>query len=199
MTQVRSVAPPYRLGTASRIVQGLLYGGGLGQWSWLLHRVTGLGIALFLVIHIIDTFFAVAYPALYDHTVAIYGGIWGDAYYWPLRWAFRLGELGLIASVLFHAINGLRVILIDLAPRTLRYQKEMAWTVLAIFVLAMAPIAVIVVLPLAKTPGASWRVPPEGPGGTNRDVQSGGLGAARPIEHAVGQATTSTRPPDDGG
>ena len=37
-------------------------------------------------------------PEWYDHTVALYGGVWFDGnYYWPLRWAFRIGELGLLA------------------------------------------------------------------------------------------------------
>ena len=96
---------------------GLRYGGGIGQWSWLAHRLSGLGILFFLVVHITDTFFVVFAPDWYDHTVAIYGGIWFDGnYYWPLRWAFRVAELGLIASVVFHAVNGVGVILYDLWP-----------------------------------------------------------------------------------
>ena len=55
-------------------VEGLRYGGGVGQWSWLAHRLTGLGVLFFLVIHIIDTFLVVAFPAEYDFTVSIYGG-----------------------------------------------------------------------------------------------------------------------------
>lgn len=152
----------YRPSRWNRAIQGLRYGGGVGQWSWLLHRITGIGIAVFLVIHIIDTFFVVAYPALYDHTVSIYGGVLGGQYYWILRWAFRLGELGLIACVLFHAVNGVRVILVDFAPRTLAYQKEMAWAVLAVFVVLMAPISAVVFLPLLSTPD-HWKMPEEGP------------------------------------
>src|SRR4051812_29485902 len=49
----------YRRGAWARFVEGLRYGGGIGQWSWLVHRVTGLGILLFLVIHVLDTFFVV--------------------------------------------------------------------------------------------------------------------------------------------
>jgi succinate dehydrogenase / fumarate reductase cytochrome b subunit len=142
----------------------LRYGGGIGQWSWLVHRVTGLGILLFLVLHIIDTFFVVAYPALYDHTVSIYGGmVTGlhpsiNGYYWGLRWAFRLGELGLIACVLFHAINGVRVILFDFWPRAAGFQKELAWAVLTVFMAIMIPVAVVVFWPLAQTP-QHWVMP----------------------------------------
>src|SRR5579875_3770564 len=46
----------YRRGFWERMGEGLRYGGGVGQWSWLIHRLTGLGVLLFLVIHIVDTF-----------------------------------------------------------------------------------------------------------------------------------------------
>src|SRR5262249_24660633 len=106
MSQTLRSPRVYRRGPWSRLVEGLRYGGGIGQWSWLIHRVTGLGIALFLVVHIIDTFLVVAYPAEYDFTVSIYGGTFAGQYYWPLRWAFRVSELALIACVVFHAVNG---------------------------------------------------------------------------------------------
>jgi succinate dehydrogenase / fumarate reductase cytochrome b subunit len=128
----------------------------------MIHRITGLGIALFLVIHIIDTFFVVAYPALYDHTVAIYGGVISGTYYPALRWAFRVSELGLIACVLFHAINGVRVVMFDFWPGSVRLQKELAWAVLTIFVAIMIPVAIVVFMPLAKTP-EHWSIPGEGP------------------------------------
>lgn len=153
---------PYRPGRLERAFQGLRYGGGLGQWSWLVHRVTGIGIAVFLVVHIIDTFFVVAYPGLYDHTVSIYGGVVGGQYYPWLRWLFRLSELALIACVLYHAINGIRVVLVDLSPKSLRYQREMAWAVLVAFVAMMVPITAVVALPLLESPD-HWKVPAEEP------------------------------------
>ena len=39
----------YRPGLAARLIDGFRYGGGLGQWSWLLQRLTGLGIVFFLL------------------------------------------------------------------------------------------------------------------------------------------------------
>ena len=43
----------------------LRYRGAIGQWSWVLHRLTGVGVALFLALHVIDTSWAVFYPDLY--------------------------------------------------------------------------------------------------------------------------------------
>jgi succinate dehydrogenase / fumarate reductase cytochrome b subunit len=170
----------YRPGLWVRLREGLRYGGGIGQWSWLVHRITGIGILLFLIVHIIDTFFVVAYPALYDHTVSIYGGVvtgLGESingYYWGLRWAFRLGELALIACVLFHAVNGVRVILFDFWPGAAVYQKELAWAVLTVFAAIMIPVAAVVFWPLTKTP-TPWVMP-------GADPLPRGLAAAPEIE-----------------
>lgn len=168
----QTLRPPqvYRRGAWMRFVEGLRYGGGVGQWSWLIHRVTGLGILLFLIIHVIDTFFVVAFPAFYDHTVAIYGGTiaglpvaWGlNGYYWPIRWAFRLGELGLISCVLFHAINGLRVIAFDFWSGSAARQKQLFAAVIVVFLAIMIPVTVWVLLPLMDAP-AVVELADEGP------------------------------------
>ncbi|MBX6314852.1 MAG: hypothetical protein IRY99_18325, partial [Isosphaeraceae bacterium] len=130
----------------------LRYGGGVGQWSWLVHRVTGLGILLYLVAHITDTFFVVVNPAMYDHALKLYGGWVDGTYYWPLRWAFRLGELGLFACVVFHALNGLRIITFDFWPAAARYQKGLFQAVVVAFLVIMIPATVWIVWPLGKAP-----------------------------------------------
>jgi len=158
MADTTRVPKYYVRGFRERITEGLRYGGGVGQWSWLVHRITGIGILLFLIIHVIDTFFVVAFPALYDHTVAIYGGIVSgidpsvNGYYWPLRWAFRLGELGLIACVLFHAINGVRIVLFDFWPKAVNYQKQLFRVVQITFWVIMLLVTIRVVSPLFSVP-----------------------------------------------
>jgi succinate dehydrogenase / fumarate reductase cytochrome b subunit len=152
-TRPARVPQTYRRSGWSRIVEGLKYGGGIGQWSWLLHRVTGLGILLFLIIHIVDTFLVVAYPAEYDFTVDIYGGVFNGVYFWPLRWAFRAAELGLIACVLFHAVNGVRIVLFDFWPKSADHQKLAFRVVMIVFVLIMIPVTYVVLGALAADPG----------------------------------------------
>jgi succinate dehydrogenase / fumarate reductase cytochrome b subunit len=114
--------------------------------------VTGLGIALFLIVHIIDTFLVVAYPAEYDFTVAIYGGTFAGTYYWPLRWGFRISELALIACVVFHAVNGIRLILFDFWPPAARHQRTFFWAVMVVFWGIMLPVAYVVLSALAGEP-----------------------------------------------
>lgn len=142
----------YRRGSWSTLIEGLRYQGGIGQWSWLAHRLTGLGVLLFLIIHVIDTFLVVAFPAEYDFTVSIYGGTFNGAYYWPLRWAFRIAELGLIASVVFHSVNGVRIVLWDFWPGAARYQKEIFWGVMVVFFGVMIPVTIWVLSALASAP-----------------------------------------------
>jgi succinate dehydrogenase / fumarate reductase cytochrome b subunit len=160
MSQTLHRPQAYKRGARARIIEGLRYGGGIGQWSWLVHRITGLGILLFLIVHIIDTFFVVAYPGLYDHTVAIYGGTVGglpewlgvNGYWWVLRWGFRFAELGLIACVLFHAINGVRIILFDFWPGAVVHQKQIFAVVMGLFMAIMLPVTAWVFYSLWQPP-----------------------------------------------
>jgi succinate dehydrogenase cytochrome b subunit len=153
----------YRRGAWSRFIEGLRYGGGVGQWSWLIHRVTGLGVLIFLVVHIIDTFLVVAYPAEYDFTIDIYGGVWAGTYYWFLRWGFRFAELGLIACVLFHAINGVRIVLFDFWPGASDQQRRIFWVAMAVFAAIMLPVTWVVLAALAGEPGHLLQHGPSGP------------------------------------
>jgi succinate dehydrogenase / fumarate reductase cytochrome b subunit len=48
-------------------------------------------------------------------------------------------EIGLFGAVLFHALNGLRVTAIDFWAKGTKYQKQMMWAVLGVFVVVMVP------------------------------------------------------------
>ena len=52
-------------------------------------------------------------------------------------------EFGLVAAVLFHALNGIRVILIDFWAQGPRYQRLMLWIVGIVYLLLMVPVAVV--------------------------------------------------------
>lgn len=110
------------------VTETLRYRGAIGQWSWVLHRITGLGVVLFLTLHVIDTSWAVFYPDLYEEAIA--------AYQSPL---FTLGEFALIACVIFHAYNGLRIAIFDYNPRLWKHQARAAWIAVGATVLTMIP------------------------------------------------------------
>ncbi len=114
-----------------------MYRGQSGQWSWLLHRVTGLGILLFLLVHIVDITLIGFGPTVYNDAVAIFS-------YGPIR----IVSLALIASVLFHGLNGIRIILIDFWSAGYKYQRQMFYAVLVITILVFLPAAYFVVAPI---------------------------------------------------
>ena len=107
-----------------------IYKGGVGQWSWVLHRVTGVGVLLFLLFHILDTALIILGPELYNRVIEIYR--------LPL---FGLMEIGLFAAVLYHALNGIRIVVIDFWPSTTRWYKQMFYLVMALFWMVFLPVA----------------------------------------------------------
>ena len=105
-----------------------LYRGDPGMWSWVLHRITGATIFFFLFVHVLDTALVRVSPEAYNEVV--------DTYKTPL---VGLMEAGLVAAVLYHALNGIRVILIDFWQHGPRYQRLMLWVVAAGWLAVMIP------------------------------------------------------------
>ncbi|GAA2505355.1 succinate dehydrogenase, cytochrome b556 subunit [Streptomyces sp. NPDC059506] len=106
---------------------GTLYRGREGMWSWVAHRVTGVLIFFFLFVHVLDTALVRVSPEAYDDVVATYKN--------PV---VNLLEYGLVAAILFHALNGLRVVAVDFWDKGAKYQRQMLWTVMAVWVVLMA-------------------------------------------------------------
>jgi len=103
------------------VSETLRYRGKTGQWAWVLHRIAGLGTLLFLVLHVIDTSWAAFYPELYAQAIREYQS--------PL---FTIGEFALVACVVYHAFNGLRVALLDWKPAWWVHQaRAMLYVVIA--------------------------------------------------------------------
>ena len=110
--------------------KGPAYKGGLGQWSWAAHRITGVLVLAFLFGHVVDTFAVGFGPELYDETISLYK-----------QWWFKPFEVALVAAVLFHALNGLRIILFDFWPKLALKQRTFAYAELVLFVIGFAPAA----------------------------------------------------------
>lgn len=119
------------LGTALR------YKGREGMWTWILHRATGLGVLLFLIAHVIDTGIIIYRPDWYDHALGLYRH--------PL---FRIGELFIFFGVLYHAANGLRIIVQDFWPYVMLRQRQLSLAVGVVVALAMVPVTWIMIAPL---------------------------------------------------
>ena len=73
------------------------------RWAHLAHRVSGVAIFAFLVLHLLDVSLYALSPARFDEVHALYGT--------PVM---RVFECGLLLALLFHALNGLRLVAVDL-------------------------------------------------------------------------------------
>lgn len=111
----------------------LIYAGDSGQYAWALHRATGLGIIFFLLVHILDIMLIGLGRDVYDHTVEFYG----RAFIIPM-------EIALVGAVIYHALNGLRVILIDFWPGGVKNQRVMYYMALIAAVALTIPSAIII-------------------------------------------------------
>jgi succinate dehydrogenase / fumarate reductase cytochrome b subunit len=98
------------------------------MWSWVLHRITGATIFFFLFVHVLDTALVRVSPQAYNEVI--------ETYKTPI---VGLMEIGLVVAVLYHALNGIRVILIDFWQKGPRYQKQMLWAVVGIFLAVFIP------------------------------------------------------------
>lgn len=117
----------------SRRVRRTLYRGDPGMWSWVLHRITGATIFFFLFVHVLDTALVRVGPQTYSQVI--------ETYKTPI---VGLMELGLVAAVLYHALNGIRVILIDFWEQGPRYQRLMIWVTIVVWLLVMVPATVTI-------------------------------------------------------
>jgi succinate dehydrogenase / fumarate reductase cytochrome b subunit len=117
----------------ARRLRRTLYRGDPGMWSWVLHRITGATIFFFLFVHVLDTALVRVGPQTYNEVITTYKT--------PI---VGVMELGLAAAVLYHGLNGIRVILIDFWAQGTRYQRLMLWVIVVVWVLVMVPATVVV-------------------------------------------------------
>ena len=115
----------------------LRYKGREGMWTWILHRATGLGILLFLLVHVVDTAAVIYWPEFYDASLNLYRH--------PV---FRVAEVGIFFAVLYHALNGLRIIIQDFWPKTMLRQRQLVYAVTALTALTILPVAYLMLRPL---------------------------------------------------
>ncbi|OBF28055.1 succinate dehydrogenase, cytochrome b556 subunit [Mycobacterium sp. ACS4331] len=109
------------------------------MWSWVLHRITGATIFFFLFVHVLDTALVRVSPQAYNEVI--------ETYKTPI---VGLMEVGLVAAVLFHALNGIRVILVDFWSEGPRHQRKMLAGVGAIWLLVMVPALVVLGMHMAE-------------------------------------------------
>jgi succinate dehydrogenase / fumarate reductase cytochrome b subunit len=95
---------------------------GIGANLFVLHRLTGLALTVYLYLHLITLGSILQGPDRFNQAME-----------WMSRPTVRLMELVLVWVVLFHTFNGVRLIVLALAPKV--DQKWLAYSVVAASVL----------------------------------------------------------------
>ncbi len=112
-----------------------LYWGDAGQYAWVLHRATGLGVLFFLLVHIVDIALIGLGRDLYDETVAFYA----TPFLIPM-------EIALVGAVIYHALNGIRILLIDFwNVGGTRYERQLFYIMLALTIALTLPSAILII------------------------------------------------------
>lgn len=134
------------------IRESIRYRGRSGHWSWLAHRISGLAILLFLVVHVWETANAHFYPALYAWSLEVFK-------YPPIA----VGEIPLVGAVFYHAFNGVRITLLDFKPEWWKYQQKSAIIVWVLFAIVFIPIGLYMfsgmVAHCQEASAACWQFP----------------------------------------
>ena len=103
------------------VLTGLKYRGGSPMLVWLLHRISGLGIIIFVTLHMLAGLLIQQYGGTLAVTI---NTVYESIYF----------QIFIYFCVIFHTLNGLRIVIMDIWPKLLEYQREVIWLEWLIFV-----------------------------------------------------------------
>lgn len=105
----------------------------VGFWAWILHRLSGLALIFYLTLHIWIINTLTQGPEQFNKVMTFLNS--------PL---FKFLEVGLWGVILYHAFNGIRVVIVDFSKGSL-FHKKLFYILIAIaFILWIAGSFVIV-------------------------------------------------------
>jgi succinate dehydrogenase / fumarate reductase cytochrome b subunit len=106
------------------------------QLAWFGHRASGLGVLVYLFMHIVENFMLLFGPEVYETTLGLFRNL-------PVR----LGEIVLMAALVYHSLNGLRVIAMDVWPALTTWYRPLTYGVVTATIAAMIPLGLIMIAP----------------------------------------------------
>jgi succinate dehydrogenase / fumarate reductase cytochrome b subunit len=108
------------------------------QLAWFGHRLSGVGVVVYLFMHIVETSLITLGPDVYNATLGFFRN--------PV---IRAGEVVLMAALVYHALNGLKVITLDFLPWTTSWYRPLTFGVITATVVAMVPLTLVMLAPYA--------------------------------------------------
>lgn len=113
------------------IKENLSYRKDSGSWAWIYHRISGIALIAYVFMHIWSLSPLASGEKAFNDKMALYST--------PL---FSVIEWFLFAFVLFHSLNGIRIVIVDWADGA-RYHKQLylyTWVIGIILFIAMGVI-----------------------------------------------------------
>ena len=111
----------------------LRYRGSEGMLAWAFHRISGVAIWAFILLHVLDIWLVGVNPTLYDEVLKVYASPFG-----------RVLEALLGAALLYHALNGLRIVIMDFWPSMTRYHRQLWYLNWILFALIGIPVTFVI-------------------------------------------------------
>lgn len=111
-----------------------MYRGREGQWAFVLHRLSGIAIALYLFTHVLNTGSAMFGPEVSNRLMSFFHTT-----------PFRIGLILVMAGVVYHALNGLRIIVMDFTGWGVQYQRGLWYGVLVLTTAIGIPVLIKVI------------------------------------------------------
>lgn len=99
---------------------GLGYRGGGPMWAWILHRISGLAMVIFVSTHVVAGFLT--------QQTSSDAGVFLNTIFESLYF-----QIFIVFCVIFHTLNGARIIILDVWPKMIEYQREVTWLQWLIF------------------------------------------------------------------
>jgi len=119
----------------------LRYRGSEGMLAWAFHRISGVAIWSFVVLHVIDIYLVGGNPDAYNEILKVYASLPG-----------RVVEVLLGAALLYHALNGLRIIIMDFWPAMTVYHKQLWYLNWVVFIAVGLPVTYQIMAPAFGLP-----------------------------------------------
>lgn len=117
----------------ANLFRAVTYRGREGQIAWMLHRITGVGVFVYLGLHIVDIFLMSFGPDVFDSLMFFY-----HQAFFKLTIVF-----GLFPGLVYHGLNGIRVVSIDFWPNLGQKHALLVRIQLILFAILYIPAAIL--------------------------------------------------------
>ena len=107
------------------------------RWAFVAHRVTGVAVFAFLLLHVFDVSLFAVSKTRFDDVHRLYGSA-------PMR----VFECLLLYAILFHTFNGLRLVALDVAELGAATAKRQLYGAIVATVLAGTAASVVILEPV---------------------------------------------------